>query len=40
MGPDEKALEMADFLIKENNLQVDRIQLAYSIQAFVENLPN
>lgn len=36
MGPNRECLAFADHLIKEHCLTVDRIALAYSIQAYVE----
>lgn len=36
MGPKEKYLRLADHLINEYSLDVDRISLAYSIQNWWE----
>ncbi len=36
MGPTEEALSLADFLIAEFNLAVDRYVFAYAIMGWIE----
>lgn len=36
MGPSEEALRLADFLIRECGLTVDRITLGYAVMAWCD----